>query len=85
MQHQHETMQMRAASAHDPRPERRNQRFAVRRLPALPPIKRGLLDRLKWFGRRVGQAVLRSEPYVSISPVTLVVRGSTGKPRQNGY
>jgi hypothetical protein len=42
MQHQHETMQMRAPSAHDPRPEWRNQRFAVRRLPALPPIKRRL-------------------------------------------
>jgi hypothetical protein len=39
MQHQHETNKMRAASAHDPRPERRNQRFAVRRLMSAPADK----------------------------------------------
>jgi LacI family transcriptional regulator, repressor for deo operon, udp, cdd, tsx, nupC, and nupG len=39
-----------------------------------------------WFLNRLRSksAVLSSEPYVSISPVTLVVRGSTGKPRKNG-
>jgi hypothetical protein len=42
MQRQHETNKMRTASAHDPRPKRRNHRFAVRRLPALPPVERRL-------------------------------------------
>ena len=39
-----------------------------------------------WFLNRLrSKSVgLRSEPYRSISPVTLVVRGSTGKPRKNG-
>ena len=42
MQHQHQTMQMRAAAADNPRRQRRNQRLAVRRLPALAPIARRL-------------------------------------------
>ena len=42
MEHQHQPMQMGAATADDPRTERRGQRLAVRRLPALPPIKRRL-------------------------------------------
>ena len=39
-----------------------------------------------WFLNRLRSksAVRSGEPYVSISPVTLVVRGSTGKPRNVG-
>jgi len=37
MKHQHQTMQMRAAAAHNPRRQRRNQPLAVRRLPPLAP------------------------------------------------
>jgi len=39
-----------------------------------------------WFLNRLRSksVVVRSEPYVSISPVTLVVRGSTGKARNTG-
>ena len=39
-----------------------------------------------WFLNRLRSksAVVRSEPYLSINPVTLVVRGSTGKPRKYG-
>jgi hypothetical protein len=42
MEHQHQAMQMGAATADDPRIERRGQHLAVRRLPALAPIKRRL-------------------------------------------
>ena len=46
MEHQHQTNKMRAAAAHDPRRERRDQGLAVRRLPAFAPIERRLgLDR----------------------------------------
>jgi LacI family transcriptional regulator len=39
-----------------------------------------------WFLNRLRSksAVRSDEPYVSISPVTLVVRGSTGRPRNIG-
>ncbi len=46
MQRQHQTNKMRAATADNPRRERRDQGLAVRRLPALAPIERRLgLDR----------------------------------------
>jgi hypothetical protein len=40
MKHQHQTNKMRAAAAHDPRRQRRNQPLPVRRLPPLAPIER---------------------------------------------